>query len=251
MLVTRLSAPLRMQLEYLQQPIVHAGTGTLVGVELLSRIEGHPPGAVLGDNVNAWLALDIGALAHIRDGGITSQAGKPQIFVNLSRYIAHQDWATTAFLHACRQSLERSWVEIVVEVDEAVNLPDRQVVALAKRVRMLGMRCAMDDHRGSPSCYRRSRLDCWDIIKVCTQNRAIEAACIDIRQLAATGVPVVAEAIETARAHRLAAEAGAHCIQGWHTGFPVPVWSGIRHLLRVEDPVASTTALAGAPCHAG
>ncbi|OGT89424.1 MAG: hypothetical protein A2286_06045 [Gammaproteobacteria bacterium RIFOXYA12_FULL_61_12] len=212
-----------MLLEYLQQPIVHAGTGEIAGVELLARFDGQPPAGILGDRASGWLALDLGGLSHIRDGDLRGRQGA--VFVNLSRHVVRYEWATDTFLQVCRRAQDQCLTRIVVEIDEETDLPDPGMSALAQRVRATGLLCAMDDHRGSPFCYRRSDLGCWDFIKVCSRNRPIESACKDIQILAATGVPVVAEAIETQSARIAAESAGASYIQGWHTGYPEPVWT--------------------------
>lgn len=235
-----------MLLEFLQQPVVHAATGEVAGVELLSRLGGQPPSSVLGSNTSGWLALDMGSLAHIR-GGCVLGRGRGMVFVNLSRHIARHPWSLSAFLSACQQAMERSWVDIVVELDEEITLPDWEIVSLAHHIRSLGMQAAMDDHRGSPACYQRSRLACWDLIKVCAQNRPIESACVDIQNLAASGVPIVAEAIETASARRAVVDAGATYIQGWHTGYPVSVWEDV-----LVSPLGSDGTVphaSGIACH--
>lgn len=210
-----------MQLEHLQQRIVCAQSKRLVGVELLARFPDQgPPPVALGDNVFDWLMMDIGGLARIRYR--KPPPSQYYVFVNLSRYVASSLWALEMFLSACKRTKEEGGVEVVIEIDEELSMDSPSLTALIRRIRSFGLKIAMDDHRGKVCDYQRSRMNLWDIIKVCAQKRSIEEVCADIHALAANGTPVVAEAIETEEDYRAAKDAGAMYIQGWHTGKPTP-----------------------------
>ena len=234
-----------MLLEYLHQPVVSLSTKQVAGVELLARFNGKAtPAETLSHDVNEWLALDIGGLTHIQDNDILSKH-HCMAFVNLSRHVARYQWATDAFLYACRQAMEQSSVDIVVDISDEININDEDIVSLAGRIRRMGIRCAMDDHKGLPGCHRRARLDCWDIIKVSVLDRLIDAVCRDVRSLAALCVPVVATSIENAHTMREVEASGASYAQGWHTGVPVPTWISKSARKQVVDEPAENLAAQG------
>ena len=206
-------------LEYLQQPIVRAVTNELVGVELLARFGNlGPPPLVLGNNPADWLMLDIAGLSRIRYS--YPMHDTYMVFINLSRHVVHSTKAMKIFLQACYRTMDETNIDAVIEIDEETQIPDKELINLARRIQGMGMSVAMDDHRGTEACYHRANLDCWDIIKVCTQNRGIEEACKDIARLTANGVPIVAEAIENETEYAAVCQAGASWVQGWYTGKP-------------------------------
>lgn len=207
-------------IEYLQQPIVLAKTMRKAGVELLSRVDGLSPALALNDNASDWLMLDIGGLSLIRYGG---QASPAPVFVNLSQHVARLPWATETLFQACRRTMDAARIQVVIEIDEALELGDAELLALVQRARTAGLLLAMDDHRGTEGCYHRSSLGCWDFVKVCSQQREAGAVCKDIQRLARCGTPIVAEAIETDENCRAVIAAGADYVQGWFTGRPAPV----------------------------
>lgn len=214
-----------MRLEYLHQPVLDVITRSLKGVELLARYDGtHSPKSVLKNNVLNWLALDLGSLTHVRDALMDTE-GHMMVFINLSRHIVRHQWATEAFLHACRYAMEEAWIDIVVEVSEDTNLSPDGMIALASRIKHLGMKAAMNDYMGEPCCLKRAKLGCWDIIKVSAINRPLERVCDDIRTLTAMDVPIVAMGVESDKAVSEVEFAGARMIQGWEVGLPMPAWT--------------------------
>lgn len=210
-----------LTLEHLQQPIVRISSNELAGVELLARFKDKgPPPLVLGDNPADWLMLDIGGLSRIRYSRQAKDGESYMVFINLSRHIVAMPWAMELFLLSCQRTMEKMKIEVVVEIDEDIQLEDGDLVRLSRRIHSYGMRVAMDDYRGNEICVQRSKLYCWDFVKVCTQKRPAEEFCSDIKMLSSIGLPVIAEAIETKETYEAVQEAGALWVQGYYTGRP-------------------------------
>lgn len=134
-------------------------------------------------------------------------------------------WALDAFLHACRQTTDRAWVDITVEVSEKISLNDKDMVDLAGKIRRMGMRSALDNYNGTRNCYKKATLGCWDAIKISSRDWPIERTCDDIIKLSHMDVTIIASAIETEKDMLAVEAAGASLIQGWHSGKPMPVWT--------------------------
>lgn len=137
--------------------------------------------------------------------GIERVTGTRRAFINLTRNLLIQDAALV---------LPREWA--VIELIENIP-PDPEVFAACERLRQAGYQLALDDYIGGPNPL----LDYADIVKLdfrATTPATRRTAC---RELAARGVRVLAEKVETREEFEESLALGCSLFQGFFFSRPV------------------------------
>ena len=219
-----------------RQPIFELGKG-LYGYELLYRRDASIQRA---DGENAYMSAEVivGALLGI---GLRAIAGGGVAFVNFSR----------------DQLVGRSWElfdrdSVVIELLETVECNDETLAACREMVRC-GYRLALDDYVYEPRSL--PLLDMASIVKIDVLGRPLaELECV-AKQLAPSGVRLLAERVETADIRDACAGFGYELFQGYLFSRPetltkTDVSAGQLAIMRLlnllQDPATTDAALDGA-----
>jgi len=177
--------------------------GRLSGYELLFR--GHrEEGGRIPDAEHATCQVLVAAFAEV---GMAQAVGPATAFVNVTERFLHD-------VDPVPLAPERTVLELL---EDAV--PSAELVARLHSVRAQGFRVALDDY--APGTAADALLEAADIVKVDLQAHARPDAERLIAVLAARGLTVVAEKVETQGERDWALAAGAHLFQGFFFCRPV------------------------------
>jgi PAS domain S-box-containing protein len=210
------------------QPIVHAGTGALFGVEALMR-SSEPsipnPMALLeaADQLGrlGMLGRKVRALAA---AAFAPQLGDVTLFVNL-----HPEDLYDLDLIARSSPLSMIASRVILEITERASLESTpQLTERLARLRELGFRIAVDDigagYSGlssftelTPEVVKIDMSLVRDVHKSAVKQRTIRALCQLCRDL---GTLVVAEGIETTEERDTLVKLGCDLLQGYLLGRP-------------------------------
>jgi diguanylate cyclase (GGDEF)-like protein/PAS domain S-box-containing protein len=206
----------RGELRLYYQPLVHLGTGHLVGAEALLRWE-HPergllaPAAFLGVADESGLIVDIGAWAvreacgRLRDWQRRDGSSDLRLSVNLgARELTHPDVVPTVLSAVRSSGIDPS--SLCIEVTESTAMADRASGFRALcELSAAGIRVAIDDFGTGYSSLDHLRRMPADVLKIDrsfvqgiahdTSDTALVAAALALGR--ALGMDVVAEGIET------------------------------------------------------
>jgi EAL domain-containing protein (putative c-di-GMP-specific phosphodiesterase class I) len=217
------------------QPIVHLGSGEVVGYEALARgPAGTPlesPAALFARAAALGVATDVEWACRAAAFRGALEARLPAslaLFVN-----AEPRFLSTAAPAALEPVLERARdrLQVVVEITERALVADPAgLLAAVRRVREQGWGVALDDVGAVPESLALMPFVEPDVIKLdlrLVQERTTAEVAMVVNAVAAqaerSGAVVLAEGIET-EAHRDRALAmGATLGQGWLLGRPVPL----------------------------
>ena len=222
------------------QPMVHLGTGDVVGYEALSRGPHGTPfasaatlfGQAAVDGLEAeldWVCLGSAFEAF-------SEAGAPpssSLFVNMSVGL-HFD--------KCPSDIQRivsraeSSMRVFIEVnDTALAADPAGVLETVDRARELGWGVSVDDVASSPGCLAVLPLVQADVVKVDMRLLRPEgggdlapAIAPLLRYVESSGATLVVKGIESEADMQFARALGATVGQGYHLGAPEPLTEQLR-----------------------
>lgn len=217
------------------QPLVHLGTGEVVGYEALSRGPKGSPfasatalfGQAAVDGLEAeldWICLGSAFEAF-------SLAGAPpsaSLFVNMS---------VGLHLDRCPADIQRvvgraeSSMRVFIEVnDTALAADPAGVLATVDRARELGWGVSVDDAGSSPGCLSVLPLVTADVVKLDMRmlrhdepGDLAPAVAPLLRYVEVSGATLVVKGIESEADMQFARALGATVGQGYHLGAPEPL----------------------------
>jgi PAS domain S-box-containing protein len=211
------------------QPIVDLTTGSLLGVEALSRFPSRPdatPDVVFAEATNAGLGLDLELLAVRR---ALSEARLLDVGLYVSINVSPPVLANASLLDALQASgvdLKR----VVIEVTEHASIADYTLLTGPRqRLKDLGVRLAIDDAGAGYSSLRHIVALSPDMIKIdraliadVGEDRARRALVMAVVMFAMEidGTTVVAEGVETESELEALKSLGVDAGQGYLLGRP-------------------------------
>ncbi len=223
------------QVTSLFQPLIHLGTGEVVGYEALSRgPQGSPfasAAALFGqaevDGLEAeldWVCLGSAFEAFAQAGAPPSSS----LFVNMSVGL-HPDRCPPD-IHRVVARAESS-MRVFIEVnDTALAADPAGVLATVDRARELGWGVSVDDVGSSPGCLAVLPLVSADVVKLDMRMLRHEepgdfAPAVGplLRYVERSGATLVVKGIESEADMQFARALGATVGQGYHLGAPEPL----------------------------
>ena len=221
------------------QPICHAQTKAIVGVEALLRWH-HPkrgtvpPGYFIPVAEEAGLIRQIGRWV-LQEASMQLSLWRdafPALALHMSLNVSGEELKDLQFVTEMTEILDYAGVDprsIQLEVTESIFIRQPDVAAeILRRVRSAGVRVALDDFGtgySSLSYLDRYNVDTLKIdlsfvSRLTTQPRTLAIVQAIIRLAADIGLNVVAEGVEDEAQLRLLCDAGCRYVQGYLVGRP-------------------------------
>lgn len=222
------------------QPIVDAGAGSVVGMEVLARWQHPDLGLVLPDKF-IWLAEETGLIvalgerilhdACVRCAGWNGDGlAVPRVWVNLATRQFHQTELIDTVDRTLKETgLSPSGVGFEITEGVAMRYPGR-TIAVLRELRERGIETALDDFGTGYSSLDHLRRFSIDALKldrsfvrgVATESNDAAIARAVIALAHSLGLTVVAEGVETSEQRRFLAAEGCDTMQGFLFGVPAP-----------------------------
>ncbi|HUW27360.1 MAG TPA: EAL domain-containing protein [Sulfuriferula sp.] len=223
------------------QPIVDMSTGRIVKAEALLRWM-HPERGLVSPMEFIVLAEETGLIVKIGDWAFREAARwasqwvglSPdgfQMGVNVSAAQFHGNDGKIDAWFGYVQELGLSGHNIIIEITESLLLDaDSVVTDKLARFRGAGIRVAIDDFGtgySALSYLKKFHIDYLKIDQSFVRGLATDASDMALSEAIVVmahklGIKVIAEGVETAEQHRLLAEAGCDCAQGYLYSYPLP-----------------------------
>ena len=223
------------------QPICHAQSKAIVGVEALLRWH-HPKRGTVSPGYFIPVAEETGLIRQIGRWVLQEacmQLGLwrdafPALGLRMSLNVSGEELKDLQFVTEMTETLDYAGVDprsIQLEVTESIFIRQPDIAAeILRRVRSAGVRAALDDFGTGYSSL--SYLDRYDVdtIKIdlsfvsrlAAEPRTLAIVQAIIRLAANIGLDVVAEGVEDEAQRRLLCDAGCRYVQGYLVGHPAP-----------------------------
>ena len=227
------------QFEVHYQPVVHTGTGAIVGAEALMRWR-HPQRGLLAPDQFLAVSEEMGLMNPLGDWILRQachqaqawQSIDPSRVVTIAVNLSAPEMFSADLIGRVERALEESGLPgklLVLEITERIMMADSEKASRQLgQLRKLGVRIAIDDFGTGYSSLAHLRDLPIDILKVDRsfvtslgsdhQALALVKAIVGIAD--ALDLDVIVEGVETAAQIELLGELGCQVVQGFYYGRP-------------------------------
>jgi EAL domain-containing protein (putative c-di-GMP-specific phosphodiesterase class I) len=241
------------QFEIYYQPVVHSGTGAIVGAEALVRWR-HPLRGVLAPDQFLVVLEEMGLMEPVGEWILNQACRQAYEWQSIDNYralsmavnLSAPEMYSADLIGRVERALEESGLPgelLVIEITERVMMTDSErAIRRLDELRKLGVRIAVDDFGTGYSSLAYLREFPIDILKIDRsfvmplgsdhQALAMVRAIVGIAN--ALELDVIVEGAETAAQIELLGDLGCHVVQGFYFGRPATA-AKFAELLRWPD----------------